>query len=69
MSEHIHVHVHDAGTGWMEVRREMYEKLTVGKTYSFDGRIGKVSEKSESAGKNAAGIEQGGKPMVKVAWR
>lgn len=54
---------------WVEVRRSMFEQITVGKTYMLNGRKGKVVEKSESGGKNAAGISTGGNPMIKVEWK
>lgn len=54
---------------WIEVRRQMFEQITVGKTYMLNGRKGKVVEKSESGGKNAVGISTGGNPMIKVEWK
>lgn len=57
-------------TGLMEVRRELFDKLQIGKSYNFDGRIGKVVEKLESTGgTNAVGISRGGNPLVRIQWR
>lgn len=76
MAKAIHIYVHDgkrttkdASTSWQEVTRSQYAGLVIGKSYKFGSRIGKVLEKSESTSKNAAGIQSGGNPMVRVQWR
>jgi hypothetical protein len=54
---------------WVPVRQETYNALQVGKSYKFDGRVGKVIEKAENSGqKSAVGLAMGG-PMVKVKWK
>jgi hypothetical protein len=60
----------DSQTTIMEVRREMYERLEVGKTYLLDGKKGRIVEKMESrGGTNAAGVSAGGNPIIRVQWK
>lgn len=55
-------------SSWVTVRREQFDGMSVGKLYKFDGRTGRVMEKSESQGTNAAGWAHG-VPMVRVQWK
>lgn len=56
-------------SSWVAVTSVQYQSMQVGKSYRFDGRIGKVVEKAENSGqKSAAGLTSG-MQMVRVSWR
>ena len=61
----------DAGmSGWVEVRREQWDTMEVGKSYGFDGRVGTVLEKADNPGyKYSTGRAAAGNPMVRVKWK
>ena len=55
-------------SGSIEVRQSDYDKIQIGKTYSFGGRKGRVTGKNSDKGKLATGRASGGNPLVQVTW-
>ena len=53
---------------WVEVSNEQFSRMEVGKSFSFDGRVGRVVAKAEPSVKNSKGMVSGF-PMVQVRWR
>jgi hypothetical protein len=55
--------------GMVEVSNEMFDRMQVGKSYRFDGCVGRVVRKfPEGQGKSSTGWSSM-MPMVEVKWR
>jgi hypothetical protein len=56
-------------TTTFQVSREVFDRVQVGKSYRFDGRVGRVVEKHEDGqGQSSTGWSSS-VPMVTVKWR